>query len=231
MKRRIIIFVLLFCLALSACSADRQSEAPPEDETPSTTPTMSSPSANEQPDHTDQVLDPGFVYLPVESEIEVDEDYVFRGSISMENGEDLNYYLDTGGVDNVIAMDTVCGNGGETVSVPLRVCGDVELCAVDLEISYDADQLKYIGFENADDDLIVNCKENGTILVNFVRIVNLEDNFRFCDLLFEVITTLECESVLDIEIVEAVCLDDTGSIVFPAVAVADGAAHLNGKGG
>lgn len=226
-----ITLVLLLCLGLSACGSKEPNPTPPQEESPSPAQSDAPPGADAQPDPTDPALDPGYVYLPVDDPEQAHEDYVLRGYAKGENGQTLGRFLDVGDRKNVIALDAFRANGGETVSIPLRLCGQVELCAVDLKISYDTERLKYVGCENDDDDLIVNCNaEKGVILVNFVRIVNLEENFKFCDLLFEVITTLECESVLTVEIEQAVCLDAAGDILFPDAAAADGIACLNGKG-
>lgn len=231
MKWMKITLVLLLCLGLSGCGEKGQNEGPPPEEPPPAVQTDSPPASEGQPGPTGPAQDPGYVYLPADSLAEAHEDYVLRGYVSGEDGQTLGCLLDVSDMENVITLDAFRAVGGERVRVPLRVCGEVELCAVDLKITYDADRLEFVGYENADDDLIVNCKEKGKISVNFVRIVNLEDNFTFCDLLFDVITTLECESILTVEIVEAVCLDGADSIVFPDSTAADGIACLNGKVG
>lgn len=226
-----ITLVLLLCLGLSACGSKGPNQESPPEQSPSPAQSDALPGADAQPDSTEPAPDPGYICLPVDDLDQAHEDYVLRGYAKGENGQTLGCFLDVSDRENVIALDAFRADGGETVRVPLRLCGQVELCAVDLKISYDTERLKYVGCENDDDDLLVNCDaDKGVILVNFVRIVNLEENFKFCDLLFEVVTTLECESVLTVEIEEAVCLDAAGDIVFPDAAAADGIACLNGKG-
>lgn len=232
MKWLKIALTVLMCAGLSACMGEEQIEQPLPEETPAAVQSASPIPVEPQPEPVETTREPEYIYLPSADLSEADEDYVFQGFISSEEGEKLGSFLDVSDSKNVITLDSFHGSGGEQVSVPLRACGQVELCAVDLEISYDTERLRYVGFENADDDLLVNCdEERGSIMVNFVRIVNIEDNFKFCDLLFEVITTLECESTLAVEVVEAVCVDDAGSIVFPSAASVDGIALLNQEGG
>lgn len=166
--------------------------------------------------------------VPIPIQPEAPEDYIFQGYVEGEGEETLSKFQDLSGVENALALLSFYGNGGETVATSLQICGEVELCAFDIKISYDTSRLKYAGCENADDDLLVNCsEEKGQIMINFVRIVNLGENFKFCDLLFEVITSETCESPITIEVVEAVSLDAEGAIVFRSVPAVNATAYLN----
>jgi len=139
---------------------------------------------------------------------------------------------DTTNMKNALVLPEVAGNKGETISIPLQVCGQVELCAFDLRISYDRNRLMYVGSENADDELIVHCKENeGILLINYLRISNLKEPHRFCDLQFKVLTKDVCTSELYVEVVEVVALEETGDILICETSAVNGVARLNGEGG
>lgn len=224
-----IFLVMLLCMGLSACGQRAAEDTPVSENTPSTGQTQPtepelSPTPPDEPEQ-------GCVRFSLSDFPGPDEDYVFRG-YSSAGTEQQGEFMDVRELPNVVALDGVSGNAGDHLSIPLRVCGEVEFCGVDLKIYYDPQLLKYEGYDNADDDLMVHCnEEKGVVLINLARVANLEDNYGVCQLLFQVITTLECESTLRVELEEMVSLDQDGNIIFPPAYSMDGIVWLNGKGG
>ena len=178
------------------------------------------------------ITDPQYVYLPKDQSR---EDLVFRGWEENPAGsqDDLvAKYQDVSQFQNAIVIPAVYGQGGEQVSVPLRICGQVDLCALDLRVTYDEELLHYAGSTGQDEDLLINCdEENGVLFLNFLRLVNLEEPFDFANLVFDVDTTHACDTALQLEVVEAVALDEDQQIRFCNFSVVDGVAHLNQKDG
>ena len=227
-----LLFIFVFTLLLCACTSANLpgSETVENGQVGITNHDSDSTSATDPCDKIPQSSDSTFVYIPKEHAApEPLDSYVFqRWTTDGENGTVVGQYQDVSDLDNVIAFDSVYAAKGETIAAALKICGNVELCAFDLKISFDKNRLKYLGFENADDDLMVYCNEdNGTIMINFVRIVNLEEGFKFCDLLFEIISSEVCDSVLHITVKEAVAVDAAGEIHFRDVSTVHGTVHLN----
>lgn len=233
MKRIRTLVILLLLLSLCACGQKPGGEASSSAGNSGSEGTGLQARPTESPQV--EITDPKYVYLPEETDNT--GDLVFSEWASEErDGSEPQVpaakYQDVSDIQNVVAIPSVYGDAGETVTTPLRICGQVELCAFDLRVTYDKNRLKYVGCGNADEDLVIHCREDsGTLLMNFLRISNLKDGFAVCDLQFEVLTTSACDTPLHIEVVEAVSLDETGEIVFCAFSTVDGVAHLNKKGG
>ncbi len=175
-----------------------------------------------------EIAEPEYVYLPTQ-ETE-DENLIFKEWVTeeTESGEPSAKYQNVTEVENAVAIPSVYGKAGETVEAAVKLCGQVELCAFDLRVTYDPSLLKYVQHSNADDDLIVNCdEESGTVMMNFLRTVNVEEVLKVCDLQFEVLTDLTCETPLDVEVVEAISLDENGNITFCNFSIVDAKVHLN----
>lgn len=174
-----------------------------------------------------QITEPVYVYLP--DDRDTSDTLVFREWVTGEEGtnEPLAKYQDVSGIENAISIPSAYGTVGETITMPLRICGQVDLCAFDLRITYDTSKLKYDGCLNEDDDLIVNCNEStGVIFMNFLRVKNLEGGLDCCDLQFIAKTSEACDTTLQIEVVQAVSLDHD-EVVFCHFSTVDGIAHLN----
>lgn len=229
MKRVIgIILSLSLLLALCACGAGGENAS-------------SGQSGGEENEHAYAdssqsvqvpITDPQYVYLP---EDQSGEDLVFSGweeNPASNQGDLVAKYQDVSQIQNAIVIPMAYGRAGEQVSIPLRICGQVDLCALDLRVTYDKELLHYAGSTNQDEDLLINCdEENGVLLINFLRLVNLEESFDFTELVFDVITTHECDTALQLDVVEAVALDEEQQIRFCKFSVVDGVARLNRKDG
>lgn len=181
-----------------------------------------------------EIEEPEYVYLPQQ---ETDNDNLIFDSwvTEREDGtqteEPSGKYQDVTNVENAIAIPSVYGKAGETITASVKLCGQLSLCAFDLRVTYDTDLLKFVDYKDANDDLLVHCdEETGTVRMNFLRTVNLQDALRVCDLQFEVLTELNCETSLEVEVVEAISLDEDGEIIFCNFSIVDASVHLNEAG-
>lgn len=179
---------------------------------------------------------PVYVELPVQDE-KPDKNLVFSGWADAQGDtkpEDaaqddaLARYRDVSQMENVLALPTAYAEKGQTVVLPLSLCGQVELCAFDLRITYDKNRLTYIGCENADDMLMVNGKpDEGVVRINALSVSNLKQAMELCQLQFEVITQQSSRSEIYIQVVEAVRLGEDGQIVICDADAVHGVLHLN----
>lgn len=131
-------------------------------------------------------------------------------------------YVDVRKMDNVVAMPAVYGNAGSQFTVPLTLCGKVNLCGIDLCVHYNRNKLKLVKFENADKDVICNTdEEKGDFHLNYISTTNVTEEIHFCDLVFEVIRETGGEEDLNIEIIEIVAFDENNDLITPKTNVID----------
>lgn len=170
------------------------------------------------------ITEPVYVSLPQE---ETDDlDLVFTQWD--KEGDSRAKFQDVSQVKNTVAIPSKYGKAGETLTAEVRLCGQVELSGFDLTVTYDKELLKFVAFENADEDLVFHCdEETGTIRMNYLRMTNLEEDLKVCDLQFEILSTLSCETVLDVEMVEAISFDENGEILFCNYSLVDAKVYLN----
>lgn len=240
MKRRVSTILLVLVLLLVLCACDKEKAAKEQTETAQTVGnTVQEASVSEtggikpRPKESMEVeiTDPTYVYLPEDTT--EDENLIFtQWTAEQSDGTQLEEpvaeYQDVTQVENAVAIPSVYGKAGETIRAQVRICGQVDLCAFDLRVNYDPQLLKYIGCQNADEALLVNGDaESGTVMMNFLQIVDLEKALNVCDLQFEVLTDLDCDTPLDIEVVEAVSLDENGQIEFCNYSTLQAQVHLN----
>lgn len=145
-------------------------------------------------------------------------------------GETAAVYQDVSEQKNVLAIPAAYGVIGETVTVTLGVYGQVELCAMDLRLTYDPAQLKFLGYEAEGDALILNGEERGVIYANYLLVENASEGFDLCTLSFQILTGETCDSVITPQIIEMVAMDG-GDIVACDYSVVPGQIHLNAVGG
>ena len=134
-------------------------------------------------------------------------------------------------VINEIVLSSATAKNGDEISVPLGVNGNVDFCAVDLKIYYDSDKLEFVKFTDTDEDVVANCDGEGTVFVNFLRIKNVMQKIELCKLNFKVKTDEVCSTILRIEPIEIVRLDDAEEIEHCNCTVKNGTVSLNGGGG
>lgn len=175
-----------------------------------------------------EITEPVYVYLP-EQESE-DKNLVFRQWIpdSGTDGESGGKFQDVTNVNNAVTIPSIYGEAGEEISAEVRLCGQVCLGGFDLKITYDPTLIEFVSFEQADQDLIYNCdKETGTIRMNYLQTVNVEDALTVCQIKFNVISTLSSETPLDVEMVEAISYGENGEILFCNYSLVDAKVYLN----
>lgn len=169
------------------------------------------------------------VYLP---DAEDDSDnLIFRGmnkDDTTDQTEEMAVYQDVSDKENAVAIPASYSEAGQEFTAHLRLCGKVELCALDMRVRYDTTRLKYQRSESDMDDLLINCdQKNGVIYINFARISNLTDRTDICGLTFMPLSGTRLDSPLSLEIVEAVSVNERGEIAFCPTYSVDGIAFLN----
>ena len=131
-------------------------------------------------------------------------------------------YVDVHDKDNVVAIPTVYGKAGSQLTVPLVLCGKVNLCGIDLCVHYNRNKLKLVKFENTDKKVICNAdEEKGDFHLNFISVANVTEEIHFCDLVFEVIRESGGEEDLNIEVMEIVAFDKNNDLITPETNVID----------
>ncbi len=91
------------------------------------------------------------------------------------------------GKNNAFAMAGAYGKTGDSVIVPLKLCGDVCLCGFDLTVTYDPEKLQLESVFNEDGDIIYNDEIPGEIHLNFVSIQDVEADIDICSFKFKVL--------------------------------------------
>lgn len=207
---------LMLLLLLSGCS--RQTETP-----------------------TDKVYVPDEVppvYVDLPNRVEEEADLVFSGWVTPEGDSaqpetDANArYRDVSELENVLAIPSEYAQKDDVVSLPLRLCGQVELCAFDVKLTYDKNRLEYLGCEDADDDLMVHAKpDEGVVRINYLYPRNLQEEKELCRLQFRVTTKEQGQSLLHMEVVEAVSLGSDGDVIIRTATPVHSTVWLNQEAG
>lgn len=178
------------------------------------------------------------VYVDRSDRAEERADLVFSGWVTPEGDSaqpeaDANArYRDVSELDNVLAIPSEYAQKDELVSLPLRLCGQVELCAFDVKLTYDKNRLEYLGCEDADDDLMVHAKtDEGVVRINYLYPRNLQEEKDLCRLQFRVTTKEQGQSLIHMEVVEAVRLGGDDDVVICAATPVHSTVWLNQKAG
>ena len=89
---------------------------------------------------------------------------------------------------NVISISNGYGITGDTVTLPLSLCGKVDICCFELKITYDKSALQFVEFSNEDAGITANCDaENGIIYLNYISTDNTTGQVDLCDISFKLI--------------------------------------------
>lgn len=105
---------------------------------------------------------------------------------------------------NIILLSDAYGKTEDVVTMPLMLCGEVEICCFEATVEYDTSVLRFAGFENEDPCMTVSCnEETGTVHLNYISTQNTTGQVDLCDLLFEVIGTKKTQSGVNITIAHA----------------------------
>lgn len=79
------------------------------------------------------------------------------------------------GKTNAFAMPGVYGKTGDTVVVPILLCGNVCTAGFDITVTYDAEALELTSIEE-DGAVVYNAETPGKIRINYVSIENTESD-------------------------------------------------------
>ncbi len=93
-------------------------------------------------------------------------------------------YTDFTDKANVFALSGAYGKQGNTVVVPLVLCGDVYLSGFDISVNYDSNILELDSVFNEDGAVLYNTEAEGVIRINYVSINNTTADVDVCSLKF-----------------------------------------------
>lgn len=111
---------------------------------------------------------------------------------------------------NVISISNGYGVTGDTVTLPLSLCGNVDICCFELKITYDKSALQFVEFSNEDAGITANCDvENGIIYLNYISTDNTTGQVDLCDVSFKLIGNTTKQIPLNIDVELAVRVDDS----------------------
>ena len=131
---------------------------------------------------------------------------------------------------NVISISDGYGITGDTVTLPLSLCGKVDICCFELRIAYDKASLQFVDFSNEDAGITANCDAvNGIIYLNYVSTNNTTGQVDLCDISFKLIGNTKAQVPLDITVDLAVKINDTDGYESVACGVRNGKIDLMGR--
>lgn len=125
--------------------------------------------------------------------------------------------------DTGLALSGGYGTKGNRVTLPLQLCGEVNVCAFEAEIQYDASQLKFVEFQNEDPGIVINViEEEGRILLNYLDSANTVGDVALVDVVFEIIGSEPSVSPLEVAVSNATRFDDNGEMEDVDISVISG---------
>lgn len=130
---------------------------------------------------------------------------------------------------NVFAVSSAYGRIGETVVVPVRLCGDVCVSGFDITITYDADKIELKSVME-DGSVIYNDENPGEIRLNYVSAENTIADVDVCFLQFVVLEDFDFASI-SVEINDIYAFNDSvesqdDSMYIPGANIIDGRVYL-----
>lgn len=130
----------------------------------------------------------------------------------------------------VIAISDGYGVTDDSVSVPIALCGKVDICCFEIKITYDKTLLQFIEFSNEDAGITVNCdSENGIIYLNYISTQNTTGQVDLCDVTFKLIGTRNVQTPLNVMVDLAVKVTDTDGYENVDCDVRNGTIDLIGR--
>ncbi len=131
---------------------------------------------------------------------------------------------------NVIAISDGYGVTGDTVTLPLSLCGKVDICCFELKITYDNSALQFVGFSAEDADITANCDaENGIIYLNYISTNNTTGQVDLCDVSFKLIGNTTKQIPLNIAVELSVRVNDSDDYENVECDVRNGIIDLIGR--
>ena len=130
----------------------------------------------------------------------------------------------------VITISDGYGVTGDSVPVPIALCGKVDICCFEIKITYDKTLLQFVEFSNEDAGITVNCdSENGIIYLNYISTQNTTGQVDLCDVTFKLIGTSNVQTSLNITVDLAVKVTDTDGYENVDCDVRNGTIDLIGR--
>lgn len=127
-----------------------------------------------------------------------------------------------GTAPNVLSVSGGYALQGSNATVSLRLGGSVELCAFNLRIKYDPQQLDFVELRYPDPMVDANCfPEEGIIYLNFAGSQNTLGDVDLTDLVFYAKGTAG-QSQITIEVLELIAFAEDGSFLEPQYTVIPG---------
>lgn len=115
--------------------------------------------------------------------------------------------------DTGVALSGGYGTKGNRVTLPLQLCGEVNICAFEAEIHYDPAQLKFVEFQNEDPGIVINViEEEGLVILNYLDSANTTGDVAMADLVFEIIGTDQTVTPLEVTVTNGTRLNDEGEM-------------------
>lgn len=114
---------------------------------------------------------------------------------------------DTAEMTNVFAASGAYGRNGDTVAVPLLLCGDVCTAGFDATISYDPEKLELVSLVE-DGAVVYNDETPGQIRLNYVSLENTTTDVDVCRMTFR-IKAESGTAPVEITVHEIYACDDT----------------------
>lgn len=131
---------------------------------------------------------------------------------------------------NVISISNGYGVTGDTVSLPLSLCGKVDICCFELKITYDKSTLQFVDFSYEDVGITANCDaENGVIYLNYISTNNTTGQVDLCDVSFKLIGNTTKQVPLNITVELAVKVNDSDDYENVECDVRNGKIDLIGR--
>lgn len=153
--------------------------------------------------------------LPELSDEHVFSRWNYSDANAEENVEVYPEYQTISDLPNAFALPGAYGVSGETVCLPLKLCGDVKLCGFDLTVEYNVDLLQLISIYDEDGSALINDEIPGTININYVSAENTIADVDICSFKFlvlsndgEIPVTLKIKSVYAWDENETLCVPD-----------------------
>ena len=115
--------------------------------------------------------------------------------------------------DTGVALSGGYGTKGNRVTLPLQLCGEVNICAFEAEIHYDPAQLKFVEFQNEDPGIVINViEEEGLVILNYLDSANTTGDVAMADLVFEIIGTDQTVTPLEVTVTNGTRLTEDGEM-------------------
>lgn len=131
---------------------------------------------------------------------------------------------------NVISISNGYGVTGDIVTLPLSLCGKVDICCFELKITYDKSILQFVEFFNEDAGIAANCDaENGVIYLNYISTNNTTGQVDLCDVSFKLIGNSTKQVPLNIMVELAVRINDSDDYENVECDVRNGKIDLIGR--